>query len=499
MGMKKLDKLRTEMKNRGVKVFYATTSDAHGSEYICEHDNIVKFVSGFTGTNGTLYITQKKAELYTDGRYYIQAERELRATGIKLIRKNGTCVTPVNQKESEEIAAKLWKDRPARPANPIWIYEKKWAGESAEEKLSRVKKQMRKEKLSEICVRDLSDIAWVLNLRGSDIPYNPVFYSYLIMGKTTKLYLQTKSINDKVRKYLKKLNIEIFEYNAFEPATEYSDIISRIKTHKSESEINHMRKCGVRDGVYVTKFIRWLKKHAADGITEMDAANYLDALRATDKNYVSLSFPTISAYGKNGAIVHYEVTAKTNAKIKPRGLFLVDSGGQYLDGTTDVTRTIALGPLTDEEKLHYTLVCMGMLRALNAKFTSGTASTKIDEVARKPLKKYGLDFDHGTGHGVGYCGYVHEGPARINRKGFTRKPYKFTGGEVVSDEPGVYIEGKHGVRIENMVHVGKNGFENLTWVPLDEDAIDWSIMSKKDKELFENYQKAVMKKIGRYL
>lgn len=584
--------LRTEMAKRGAALFTAVTSDAHGSEYISDHDNAVEFISGFTGDNGKLAVTMDEALLWVDGRFFIQAADELAGSEIKMMKtgepgvpeykawvgsetekiKNtdgrngessdadgrtgiqGTAVITPDSPDYEDIVNEIWKDRPARPANPIWIHDIKWAGKTAKEKLDQVRKCMEERGLEEIYVRALDDIAWVLNLRGSDIPYNPVFYAFLHIrnrqdrnapenrtdGKTAAgpqdsaditVYLQPESLSDEIRNYLSDLGIEIAEYADFKPEAGFSTIIAEIKNRKTGSELRYMHDCGLRDGVYMTKYIYWLKQQMRNGadIDEIDASNHLDALRASDDKYVSLSFPTISAYGSNAAIVHYRASEATKKKLEPHGLYLVDSGGHYLDGTTDVTRTVVLGELTAEEREHYTLVCMGMLRVLNRTFTLPLDSIIIDKCAREPLRDHGLDFNHSTGHGVGFCGYVHESPARIARsprptdakqaqaaaaqtttaqttaqqtapaQPQTPPPYVFTGCETVSDEPGVYIEGSHGIRIENMIAVGSDRFENLTWVPLEREAIDWSLMTEEDKTNFENYQQAVKDMISPYL
>lgn len=540
-----IKELREEMTKRAVWHFTAITSDAHDSEYISEHDNSVKFISGFTGTNGRLAVTPDEALLWTDGRYFIQAEQELKGSGIKLMKIGEPQVpsydewckacgfNPPETAVRESIIDAIWPDRPPRPANKIWIHDIRWAGVPAAEKIKAVRAKMKESGEEEIFVNALDDIAWLLNLRGSDIPYNPVFYSFLHIAEKITIYLQPASLTPEVVKYLDDLNIVIADYADFENAADalhgsenadgtshverkFSRIIADIKTHKTDSELAHMRECGLRDGVYMTKFIYWLKRRMKEGadIDEIDASDYLYGLRAADQNFVSLSFSTISAYGPNAAIVHYEASEKSRRKLESKGLYLVDSGAQYLDGTTDVTRTIALGPLTDEEKKHYTLVCIGMLRVLYNKFTLPIDSTIIDGYARGPLRSHGLDFNHGTGHGVGFLGCVHEGPARIARSQDPAKAksgsgeqaksggapaFTFTGNETVSDEPGVYIEGSHGVRIENMVAAGADGFETLTWVPLEREAIDFSLMTAEDKNNFENYQMQVKEKIAPFL
>ncbi len=507
--MARIEELRAEMAGRGIDFFTADTSDAHGSEYICEHDNALKYISGFTGSNARLAVTKDEALLWTDGRYFIQAEAELKDSGIRLmkmgeegvpgfedwLRRNDLQRIPMD----EAIVDAIWQDRPRRPAGRIFIHRESMAGEPAEAKLLRVRAGMKKRGLRRITVRRLDDIAWVLDLRGSDIPCNPVFYAYLCIGRKIKVFLQPESVTEDVREHLNRLGVKICDYDSFRPGQDYSDMISYLKTRKTETEVQRIRESCVRDGVYMTRFICWLKSQirTGTGIDEIDASDKLESLRREDSRFVSLSFPTISAYGSNAAIVHYEADDRSRRRLEPKGFYLVDSGAQYYDGTTDVTRTVALGELTAEERMHYTLVCMGMLRTMHAQFVSGASSHDIDVIARGPLREHGLDYNHGTGHGIGYFGCVHEGPARISRT--EDKAYRLRGGEIISDEPGVYIAGAHGVRIENMLHVKDGSFENLTWVPLERSALDLSLMTDTDRRYFDEYQNAVYEKISPYL
>lgn len=380
--------------------------------------------------------------------------------------------------------------------NRIWIHDEKYAGCPAGEKLAALRGKM----TEGIDLNQHDDIAWLLNLRGGDDPYTPVFDSFMHVEKDSAvLYIHTACADEDVRSYLSGLGVEIREYEAFEERENYSSLVTEMKNIKSDFEINSIRRLSIRDAVYLTKFIYALKKAVKDkDIYELDAVDMLEEIRRKDELYICPSFQTITGYGPHGAVIHYHAEEETNVKLEHHGLFVLDAGGQYLDGTTDVTRTIVLGPLTEEEKLHYTLVCMGTLRVLNAKLGEDKDSAFLDEMARRPLRDFGLDYNHGTGHGIGFLGQVHESPAGIRRID-AKNPYSFKGGEVISDEPGVYIEGSHGVRIENSIYCTGSGFENLTWVPLERDALDLSVMTAGDKEYFEKYQAKTIEILLPYL
>lgn len=564
-----IEELKKEMKARGVKILTAVVADNHKSEYIADCDNYVKYLTGFTGEGAALIVTQDDALLWVDGRFFIQAPIETEGSGITIMHlkeegvpspdewiiENGFAEANESGGENDvkndrtskdslvasfdnrELINSIWTDRPERPCNEIKELEFEWTGQPAEVKVMRVCEMMNIKGIREATFRRLDDIAWVLNLRGSDIPYNPVFFSYLhiIVNNMSMenegdlqidfdatLYVREAALTDKVRELIEKAQIKIRDYDDF--ANEHGSedktgmnmltgnkvdtdclIIRDLKTIKSPIELFHIKEANIRDGIYMSKFIAWVKLKLKNGecIDEYEAGKYLDDLRATDEYFMTTSFPTICAYGSNAAIVHYCAKKETAKIIEPRGFLLVDSGATYTDGTTDVTRTIACGPLTEEEKIHYTLVLQGWIRLMYARWKKGEPSTLLDKIARGPLSEKGLDYNHGTGHGIGYVNMVHEGPASISREGVSGNPYVFEGGEIISDEPGVYIEGSHGVRIENMLSCADNdgemSFENLTMVPIEKSAIVHELLTEEDEENIGKYMMIVQVIVGSYL
>lgn len=573
-----LTALRACMKKRGVTLWMAPCSDAHGSEYIGEHDECVRHLSGFTGDSCTLLIAEKEAWLWTDGRYFVQAEMELRDSGVTLMKMGEAGVPSMEQflqkrlekgavlgfyaplvsakrgAELQRIAERngavlatdrdlvdmIWKDRPKRNASPVWIHDIQFAGEGAAEKLALLREELKERGATVFLTAALDEIAWITNLRGSDIECNPVFLAYLLVKRhSAALYVQKEALSEEVLAYLKAQKISVKGYDRFLKAAallknervltdealtsfavrkaiggscEILDTVSPaaiLKCVKNNTEAEGLKACHVRDGVYMTKFLHWLKKtvkeQKTDTLTEVELAERLDALRASDPRYVSLSFTTISAYGPNAAMCHYHATPEYAAQVKPRGLYLVDSGGQYLDGTTDVTRTVALGETSAEERQDYTLTVIGMLNLLNAVFPYGTRGTNLDTFARQALWAHGRDFNHGTGHGVGFLNNVHEMPVsvRFRPNADPRRDRPYVPGMVTSDEPGVYMEGSHGIRTENMIlcvpHPELEGFftfETLTLVPLDAEPLDIALMTKRDIKRFNRYQKLVRDTIG---
>lgn len=465
-----------------------------------------------------------------------------------------------------DLVGEIWTDRPARSMNPVWIHDISYADRRASVKIAAVRRAMKAEGCSIFISEALDETAYLTNLRGSDIECNPVFLScVLITKKDCRLFLQEKAAGADVRQHCLENGITLSPYDSWtdemkklsgekiladRSALDYETSsvllaeneicdslspVAYLKCRKTRAEIAHMKDSHLRDGAYLTKFLHHLKtevkeadeaaqnsassakitaagsagKAASSGrsitLTELDAASELDALRASDSRYISLSFPTISAYGPNAAMCHYMPTPENAAAIHARGLYLVDSGGQYLDGTTDVTRTIALGDTTPEERKAYTLVAVGMLHLLHAVFPEGTYGISLDAYARRPLWDSALDFNHGTGHGVGYLGNVHEMPVsvRVRPSADPKKDLPFEEGMVTSDEPGVYIEGKFGIRTENMIVCrkapGKKGylsFETLTYVPIDPEPLDLTYMTAQDIAWFNEYQKAVYEKIS---
>ena len=567
--------LRKVMQREGIDAWISPSSDAHQSEYPTEYDKCRRFLSGFTGSAGTLLVMKEEAYLWTDGRYFLQAESELKDSGITLMKMGESGVPNLDElleekmKKDEvlgfngsllsfsegkviankvvkngvklaigkEITDEVWTDRPERPHTKVFILEEKYAGKSAAKKISEVRERMKGRDL--LIVSSLSDIAWLTNLRAFDIKCNPLFLSYFILeSDKATLFIQEEALSDEVRTYLVGNGIDIKPYDSFDESVagiknkqimfdeadvSYKTFISiskkenanklysvlspvtYLKNIKNDVEVSNMKKSHIRDGVYMAKYMYWIKQQMKNGanLTEKTASDYLDNLRREDNLFLDLSFPTISGYAENGAIVHYEAEYETAKKLEAKGLYLFDSGATYKDGTTDVTRTISLGENTHEEKLHYTLVTIGMLRLLNTTFKRGAIGVCLDIKAREALWEHGLDYNHGTGHGVGFVNTVHEAPTsirnKINKDLF--RNLEFEPGMIMSDEPGVYISGKHGIRMEILMNViekqeGFLGFESLTMAPIDSEPLLVDVMTKKDIEFYNKYQKQVYDSIS---
>ena len=567
--------LRKVMQREGIDAWISPSSDAHQSEYPTEYDKCRRFLSGFTGSAGTLLVMKEEAYLWTDGRYFLQAESELKDSGITLMKMgepgvpnldelleekmkkdevlgfNGSLLSfsegkviagkvvkkGVKLAIGKEITDEVWTDRPERPHTKVFFLEEKYAGKSAAKKISEVRERMKGRDL--LIVSSLSDIAWLTNLRAFDIKCNPLFLSYFILeSDKATLFIQDEALSDEVRAYLDENGIDIKSYESFdetvagiknkqimfdEADVSYKTFISiskkenanklysvlspvtYLKNIKNDVEVSNMKKSHIRDGVYMAKYMYWIKQQVKNGakLTEKTASDYLDNLRRGDDLFLDLSFPTISGYAENGAIVHYEAEYETAKELEARGLYLFDSGATYKDGTTDVTRTISLGENTYEEKLHYTLVTIGMLRLLNTTFKRGAIGVCLDIKAREALWEHGLDYNHGTGHGVGFVNTVHEAPTsirnKINKDVF--RNLEFEPGMIMSDEPGVYISGKHGIRMEILMNViekqeGFLGFESLTMAPIDSEPLLVDVMTKKDIEIYNKYQKQVYDSIS---
>lgn len=567
--------LRKVMQREGIDAWISPSSDAHQSEYPTEYDKCRRFLSGFTGSAGTLLVMKEEAYLWTDGRYFLQAGNELEGSGITLMKMGESGVANLDElleekmKKDEvlgfngsllsfsegkviankvvkngvklvigkEITDEVWTDRSKRPHTKVFILEEKYAGKSAAKKISEVRERMKGRDL--LIVSSLSDIAWLTNLRAFDIKCNPLFLSYFILeSDKATLFIQEEALSDEVRTYLVGNGIDIKPYDSFdetvagiknkqiifdEADVSYKTFISiskkenanklysvlspvtYLKNIKNDVEVSNMKKSHIRDGVYMAKYMYWIKQQMKNGanLTEKTASDYLDNLRREDDLFLDLSFPTISGYAENGAIVHYEAEYETAKKLEAKGLYLFDSGATYKDGTTDVTRTISLGENTYEEKLHYTLVTIGMLRLLNTTFKRGAIGVCLDIKAREALWEYGLDYNHGTGHGVGFVNTVHEAPTsirnKINKDVF--RNLEFEPGMIMSDEPGVYISGKHGIRMEILMNVvekqeGFLGFESLTMAPIDSEPLLVEVMTKKDIEFYNKYQREVYEAIS---
>lgn len=575
----RIEKLRELMAERQIDAYLVPTSDYHESEYVGEYFACRKYITGFTGSAGTAIITRDWAGVWTDGRYFVQAAAELAGTGVELMRMGQEGVPTLEeyleqnlpdhgilgfdgrvvcsrmgedlQKRledkrvsfayTESLIGEIWEDRPALSAEPVWILEEQYAGVSAGEKIAALRTEMEKCHADVHIITTLDDIVWLLNIRGNDIPCNPVVLSYMAVTREELfLFINPKVVSTEVRSYLEGLGVTLMPYQEIYTYAQqvknsrvllekgkvnyailqYLDgsnrIIDRInptvfaKAQKNGVEIANLKAAHIKDGVVITKFIYWMKQNIDKvPMTECSAADYLDNLRK-EHGAIEPSFTTISAYGANAAMCHYHALPDTCAALKPQGLYLVDSGGQYLEGTTDITRTFALGPVTDTEREHYTLVLMSMLRLGHVKFLQGCSGLSLDYVAREPLWKRGLDYNHGTGHGVGYLLNVHERPAGIRFRIVPERQDSapFMPGYVCSDEPGIYIEGSHGIRTENMMFC-KNAekttygqfleFEYLTCAPIDLEPVDVSLMDEQDIAWLNEYHKWVYEMISPYL
>ena len=572
--------LRNEMQKRNIAVYIVPTSDFHESEYVGEYFKARQFISGFTGSAGVAVITLFEAKLWTDGRYFIQAQKQLEGTTITLMKMgqegvptvdeyienilsekqvlafdgrviNGTWGTKLKKiadrkkasvYDKEDLIDIIWTDRPPLAKNPAIIFEQKYAGESTAVKLLKVRDKMKEYDADIHLLSSLTDIAWLLNIRGSDISYVPVVLSYLSISNDECIwFIQEEILTEELEEYLDDFGIKTASYNSF---YEYVSSISSnkkvlmdcsvinyricncipdgveildkqgptvvMKAIKNNKQIDNLRKAHTKDAIAMIKFMYWLKTNIGkDTITEISASDYLASLRQEQEGFLDLSFDTISGYAEHGAIVHYSATSETDIELKPEGLLLVDSGGHYLEGTTDITRTFALGPLTDEMKADFTRVCRANINLAATQFRYGCSGYNLDIITRQPFWEAGLDFNHGTGHGVGYVLNVHEGP-----NGFRwRVPQNASEicvleeGMVTTDEPGIYIEGKYGIRTENEL-VCRKGikneygqfmyFENLTYVPIDLDAIEPDQMSAVEKDRLNDYHAFVYEKMSPY-
>lgn len=537
-------------------------------------------MTGFTGSAGTLVVTLDDAALWVDGRYFVQAEKQLKGSTVRMMKMGEEGVPSLEEfilaavpeggaagfdgrvvdsafgrklerllagkkasiKDQEDLVDLVWKDRPAMSAQPVWILKEEYAGRSAEDKLAWLRDTMKKEGAGVHLLTLLDDIVWLLNIRGDDVRCNPVVLSYFaITNDQAFLFINPETLNQEVRDYLNDLKVEIRPYNEvydyvkslnnqkillesgcvnyamLRSIDSSNEIIDQMnpetlaKAVKNPVEIENMKKAHIKDGVAMTRFIYWLKKNIGKiPMDEISVEKKLDGLRMETEGNLGLSFDTISAYGANAAMCHYSATEESNTPLQAKGFYLVDSGGQYYEGTTDITRTIALGPLTQEEKEHYTLVLMSMLRLGAVKFPYGARGLTLDYAARQVMWDRGINFNHGTGHGVGYLLNVHERPVGIRWKMVPERMDScvMEPGMVTSDEPGIYIEGSHGIRTENLMLCVKReknefgqflGFEYLTYVPIDLDGVEKSLMTEKDVELLNQYHQEVYEKISPYL
>ena len=572
-----VDRLRSWMKENGFTAFVFPSSDPHNSEYVADHWKSREWISGFSGSAGTAVVTLEHAALWTDSRYFIAAEKELNGTGFQLMKLRVEGTPSVSEWLASELStyekavvgldgnvnsfaevaameqelatkgnitvrtdadpmAELWTDRPVIPDNMVSLHPLEYSGESTSSKISRVRKHLLDCGADGLLVTALDEIAWVLNLRGSDVHCNPVFVSYLLISpENITLYINNVKLPEEVKAYLVSEHIDVQAYDSvveglrlyagksllvdmsstnyslatavpFEKVCSGVSSIASMKAVKNKVEQDGFRAAMLRDGVAVVKFLAWLKSAVeAGGQTEISLDERLTALRAEQPKFKGISFDTIVGYEAHGAIVHYEATPETDIPVQPHGLVLIDSGAQYLDGTTDITRTIALGELSEEQCRVYTLVLKGHIQLDMCRFPAGACGSQIDALARAPMWREGYNYMHGTGHGVGSYLNVHEGPHQIRMEW---RPAPLQAGMTVTNEPGIYLEGKFGVRIENTLLIVPAEstafgdflkFETLTLAPIDTTPIVLEMLSTEEREWLNNYHRRVYESLSPYL
>lgn len=572
----RVEELRQLMRTNQMDAYIVPSFDAHQSEYVAEHWKGREWISGFTGSAGTVVITLEDAGLWTDGRYYIQAVKQLEGSGIRLFRMadpgvpfysewladvlhEGSVVgfdgnvfsihmvrrmekdlkaKKIGLKMNQDFIGDLWEDRPEIPKGSMFTLDVKYAGKSRVDKLNEVRKEMKTIGANYYILTSLDDIAWLLNIRGADVPNNPVVISNVIVAEencylfidsckvppVVKLELGAEGIElkayDDIHMFLgnlsggdsiildaNKTNSNL--YNAINTNTkkiESPDITTNLKAVKNEIEINNVRWCEIKDGVAMVKFIKWLKSVVPkEQITEIAAEEKLEDFRRAQEGFVGPSFDTIAGYGEHAALMHYKATKETQFTLQNEGFLLVDSGGQYYDGTTDITRTIVLGKLTDEQKRDFTLVLKGFIALSSVKYLYGATGSNLDVLARQPIWQYGIDYKCGTGHGVGFFLNVHEGPQGIRNGTSTVVLEK---GMIITNEPGIYLEGKYGIRTENMMLVVEDEktefgqfmkFEAITYCPIDLAGIHTDMLTESEKEWLNHYHQEVYTKLAPYL
>lgn len=577
----RIEKIRDLMKEKNIYAYIVPSSDYHQSEYVGEYFKAREFMSGFTGSAGTLIVSMDEVGLWTDGRYFIQAEQELKHSGIKLFKMGEEGVPTIEEylleklpknstlgfdgrvmsvKEGQNLANKLafkginieykydlvndiWQDRCSLPTEKAFLLDIEYSGESFSHKLSRIRQAMKEKKATTHILASLDDIAWLFNIRGRDVKSNPVVLSYaVICTNSVYLFIDKNKIGEDIKHELSKEDVQIKGYDEVYEFIKnidedevvlidtskvnyaiYNSIPSNVrkieernpsilfKSIKNEIELKNIRNSHIKDGVAFTKFMYWLKNNIGKiDITEISATQKLEDFRREQDKFIEPSFSTIAAYKDHAAMMHYSATEESNYKLEPRDLFLVDSGGQYFDGTTDITRTIALGPILENVRRDFTNVVRGMIRLSKAKFLYGCRGYNLDILARGPLWEEGIDYKCGTGHGIGFLLNVHEGPNGFRWK--VREGIDDTcileEGMVTTNEPGVYVENSHGIRIENEIVVRKAekneygqfmNFEVITFAPIDLDAIDESLLLKDERIYLNNYHKQVYDKISPYL
>ena len=575
----RLSALRKCMQEKHIDIYIVPTADFHQSEYVGEHFKARAYITGFTGSAGTAVITLHDAKLWTDGRYFLQAAKQLEGTGVTLMKMfepgvptieeyleaelksgqtlsfDGRVVSVGEGDEYASIAKKngakidyqedlidaIWTDRPSLSEEPVWFLEEKYRGESTESKLSRIRKEMEDAGCDTHIVSTLDDICWTLNIRGNDIDFFPLVLSYAIIRKDSfELYIDERKLDNKLKSILEKVGVTLHPYNAIyedvkkfpENATVLIDksklnyaifnnipnavsIVNKrnpeilMKALKNPVEVENIKKAEIKDSVAHVRFMKWLKENLGKiRITEMSASEKLDEFRAEMGNFIRDSFEPISSYGPHSAIVHYSSSPETDVELKAGSLYLSDTGAGFYEGSTDITRTYALGEVPKKMKDDFTIVAISNLQLASAKFLQGSSGLTLDILARKPFWDRGLNYNHGTGHGVGYLLNIHEGPAGFRYKFRAGETEEIQEGMVITDEPGLYIEGSHGIRLENELLARKGVqneygqflyFETITLIPFDLDAISLDMLNEENRKLLNDYHKRVYEEIAPHL
>ena len=575
----RLSALRKCMQDKHIDIYIVPTADFHQSEYVGEHFKARAYITGFTGSAGTAVITLHDAKLWTDGRYFLQAAKELEGTGVTLMKMfepgvptieeyleaelksgqtlsfdgrvvsvgEGDAYASIAKKNGakidyqEDLIDAIWTDRPPLSDKPAWFLEEKYSGESSKSKLSRIRKEMEDAGCDTHIVSTLDDICWTLNIRGNDIDFFPLVLSYAIIKKDCfELYIDERKLDDKLKSILEKDGVFLHPYNDIyedvkklpENATVLIDktklnyaifnnipasvsIVNKrnpeilMKALKNPVEVENIKKAEIKDSVAHIRFMKWLKENLGKiRITEMSASEKLDEFRAEMGNFIRDSFEPISSYGPHSAIVHYSSSPETDVELKEGSLYLSDTGAGFYEGSTDITRTYALGEVPEKMKEDFTIVAISNLQLANAKFLQGSTGLTLDILARKPFWDRGMNYNHGTGHGVGYLLNIHEGPAGFRYKYRAGETEEIQEGMVITDEPGLYIEGSHGIRLENELLARKGVqneygqflyFETITLIPFDLDAINPAILDEENKKLLNAYHKRVYEEIAPHL
>ena len=575
----RLSALRKCMQEKHIDIYIVPTADFHQSEYVGEHFKARAYITGFTGSAGTAVITLHDAKLWTDGRYFLQAAKQLEGTGVTLMKMfepdvptieeyleaelksgqtlsfDGRVVSVGEGDEYASIAKKngakidyqedlidaIWTDRPPLSEEPVWFLEEKYSGESTESKLSRIRKEMEDAGCDTHIVSTLDDICWTLNIRGNDIDFFPLVLSYAIIKKNSfELYIDERKLDDKLKSILEKVDVTLHPYNAiyedvkklpgnatvlidksklnyaiFNNIPNAVSIVNKrnpeilMKALKNPVEVENIKKAEIKDSVAHVRFMKWLKENLGKiRITEMSASEKLDEFRAEMGNFIRDSFEPISSYGPHSAIVHYSSSPETDVELKAGSLYLSDTGAGFYEGSTDITRTYALGEVPNKMKEDFTIVAISNLQLASAKFLQGSSGLTLDILARKPFWDRGLNYNHGTGHGVGYLLNIHEGPAGFRYKYRAGETEEIQEGMVITDEPGLYIEGSHGIRLENELLARKGVqneygqflyFETITLIPFDLDAISLDMLNEENRKLLNDYHKRVYEEIAPHL